>query len=351
MAGTRKTTRRAASDWADLPDDDLLKLRICDLELRIEGTDLEERVRALHGELASRGLKRFQPRVYLGDEWFTPEGVSAISIPFFLAHPRLMALEKKFMLEVEGGTPEWCMKLLRHEAGHCFDHAYRLSRRPAWRKIFGNPKDEYDPDSYRPRRYSKSYVLHLDNWYSQSHPDEDFAETFAVWLTPGLEWEARYARWAVALEKLRYIDRVARRSADRDPRAPGGPLLYSAAHMRSTLDRFYRRRIRENQEDYPDFFDRDLRKIFDGAPDLPKKDHDAGRFLARHRRTIVETVSRWTGEKKYAINALVKRLTARCGQTDLRLGRTEAETGREVAAYLATLVTHHLCTGHFKRTV
>ena len=31
--------------------------------------------------------------------------------------------------------------------------------------------------------------MHLDPWYAQSHPDEDFAETFAVWLTPEVQLE------------------------------------------------------------------------------------------------------------------------------------------------------------------
>ncbi|HXH29010.1 MAG TPA: putative zinc-binding metallopeptidase [Candidatus Polarisedimenticolia bacterium] len=351
MAARPRPDGGTALDWAQLGDEELLKLRIRDLGLRIEGTELEARVAQLYGELETRGLRRFRPRVYLGDEWFSPEDVPSISIPFYLAHPRLKALEKAFMLEVEGGTEAWCMKLLRHESGHCFDHAYRISRRPKWRRLFGSPSDEYDPDTYRPRPYSRSYVRHLENWYAQAHPDEDFAETFAVWLDPASDWRVRYARWTAALDKLTYVDELGRHLSEVEPPVKDGPHTCAASRMTTTLEHFYRRKIREAREDYPDFFDADLRRIFDGRPDLPQKEFGASRFLQRHRRRIVDVVSGWTGEKKYAINALVRKLTLRCQENGLKLGRSDSETNLELAAYLATLVTHHLFTGRFKRTV
>ncbi len=340
-----------AAHWSELDDEELLAIRICDLELKVEGTELEARVEKLFAEMESQGLRRFRPRIYLGDEWFSPDGVPSISIPFFLAHPRLKALEKKFMLEAEGGTEEWCLKLLRHECGHSFDHAYRLSRKRRWRELFGPPSGEYDPDTYHPRPYSRSYVIHLDNWYSQAHPSEDFAETFAVWLNPASNWSTRYARWAGALEKLNYVERLARQYGDREPDVARGPHTYPASRMKITLERFYKRKIRQNRAQYPDFFDADLKSIFDGEPQLPRKDFGAAGFLRRNRSMIVPTVSRWTGEKKYAIHSLVRKLTLRCEQINLRLGKTESQTNLEVAAYLATLVMNYLFTGRFKRTV
>ena len=132
-------------------------------------------------ELEARGLP-VRPDCYLGDEWFSPEGSPVIAIPFYLAHPRLKQLELHQMLEVEGGTYEWCMQILRHECGHAYDHAYQFSSTDAWVEVFGDRDVEYQPETYRPRPYSKSFVRHLPNWYAQAHPDEDFAETFAVWL-------------------------------------------------------------------------------------------------------------------------------------------------------------------------
>jgi hypothetical protein len=338
-------------DWTALPDEDLLKLRICDLGLRIEGTELEPRVQTLRREIEAKGLRRFRPAAYLGDEWFTPEQVPAICIPFYLAHPRLKALEKKFMLEVEGGTEEWCMQLLRHEAGHCFDHAYLVSRRRAWKHLFGSPAEDYDPDTYRPRPYSRSYVVHLENYYAQAHPHEDFAETFAVWLDPASDWERRYARWPAALEKLRYVDALARDLADAKPEVRGGRRTWAVSRLTVTLERHYQRKMKASREEYPDFFDSDLRAIFDGPPDLPRREASAALFLRRHRNALVNTVSRWAGERKYMIDELVKKLAARCQSIDLRLGKPEAQTTLEVAAFLASLVIRYQLTGRYKRSV
>ncbi len=110
------------------------------------------------------------------------------------------------MLEVEGGDEATCLKILRHEAGHAIDNAYQLRRRQARRELFGLPSTPY-PEYYTPKPYSKSFVQHLDHWYAQSHPDEDFAETFATWLTPDADWQTRYVGWP-AERKLHYMDRL-----------------------------------------------------------------------------------------------------------------------------------------------
>jgi hypothetical protein len=200
--------------WASLGDDKLLEVRMCDLNLSIEGTDVELRIAEVDAELDARGLV-FRPRYYLSDEWFTPDGVPGIAIPFYLAHQRLAKLELAQMLEVEGGDPESALRILRHEVGHAIDNAYRLRRRPTRRRLFGNPGIEY-PEYYTPKPYSKSFVQHLDHWYAQSHPDEDFAETFAVWLDPQSMWATRYAGWP-AQRKLEYMDRLMREIAPTRP--------------------------------------------------------------------------------------------------------------------------------------
>src|SRR5215471_3524419 len=146
--------------WCQFKDEELLALRICDLGVQLDGSELRLQINQLHYELAERGVS-FRPDCYLGDEWFSPDGVPSIAIPFYLAHPRLKTLELRQMLEVEGGTPEWCQQLLRHECGHAIDHAYRLSSRQDWPTIFGSPDLEYSPETYTPRPYSKSFVRHL----------------------------------------------------------------------------------------------------------------------------------------------------------------------------------------------
>src|SRR5204862_1079331 len=116
--GARDTVpRMEAAEWASLSDEELLEKRISQLGLKLEGTDLQPFVAQLHAELSGKGLA-FHPPSHVGDEWFVPVGVPAIFVPFFLFHDRLRKLERKLILEVEGETPEWFMKLIRHEAAH-----------------------------------------------------------------------------------------------------------------------------------------------------------------------------------------------------------------------------------------
>jgi hypothetical protein len=143
-------------------------MRICDLKLTISDSDLEECIATLHENLSAKNLS-FHPDGYLADEWFVLEGKTSIGIPFYLAHPRLKALEQKMMLEVEGGAKEQCVKLLRHEAGHAFFYAYQLHQNRKVKHLFG-PSPEEPPESYRPKPYSKSFVRHLDSWCAQSDP-------------------------------------------------------------------------------------------------------------------------------------------------------------------------------------
>src|SRR5438128_5832981 len=149
-----------AADWASLSDQELLERRISKLGLRLEGTGLEPLIRQLYDELLAHGLV-FPPPSHIGDEWFVPIGIPAIFVPFFLVHDRLRALERTMMLEVEGGTREWFMKLIRHEAAHAYNYAYQIPRKKKWRELFGRTSREETPDSYRPRPFSRSYVVNL----------------------------------------------------------------------------------------------------------------------------------------------------------------------------------------------
>ena len=336
--------------WKNLKEEDLLEMRICDLGLQLEGSALEERVSQVRGELKDKGL-RLEPKMYLGDEWFSPEGMVAIAIPFYLAHPRLVELERKQMLDVEGELPEHFSKLLRHEAGHCFDHAYGFSRRSKWQKIFGPHDLEYSPETYRPRPYSRSFVSNLDNWYAQAHPDEDFAETFAVWLDPNRDWKSDYKMWPVALKKVQYVDRLVREVKAREPKGEGGYLPSNANKLQTTLKRYYQKRRREQADAYPDFYDEDLRHIFNAEKVGPRRDTSAAGFLQKNRRAILNGVAHWTGERKFTVESLMKKFIDRCQKLDLRVSKNSEVTHFEVASYLASLVMHYQFTGKFKRTV
>jgi hypothetical protein len=342
----RGRSRRALlpAVWEGWDDERLLGLRMCDLDLRIEGTGLEERMAELCRDLAEHGL-RFQPHAWLSDEWFTPDGVPGIAIPFYLAHPRLARLEQNQMLEVEGGTPEWCLRILRHETGHALENAYRLRLRRRRQELFGKTSQPY-PDHYAPRPYSKSHVIHLESWYAQSHPDEDFAETFAVWLTPGSDWRTRYAGWR-ALRKLEYVDELMREIGPQLPflRSRQRPELLST--LGKTLHEHYQQKRQHYGVDHPDFYERDLRRLFSGAPE------DAGRptaasFLARHRRDLRRRVRRWTGEYSYTIDQVLGDMIARCRELKLHLSGPEDEAKVDFAVLLTVQTMKYLHSGRHR---
>jgi hypothetical protein len=327
-------------DWAELDDEALLDVRMADLPLAIEGT-LADRVARLREELAARRLN-FPLHFYLADEWFTPDGATAVAIPFYLAHPRLTRLEESQMLEVEGGEHEWCMRILRHEAGHAIDNAYRLRLRRQRRVLFGSPGKPY-PEFYTPKPYSKSFVLHLDAWYAQSHPDEDFAETFAVWLTPTSEWRQRYAGWP-ALKKLEYMDTLMTSLADRPPRVVNPEEIDALRKLRKTFRRHYRNKRRHYGIDYPNFYDRDLRRLFSDSPEFAGN-MTAAQFIARIRRPIRRAVAGWTGIYQYTIDQVLEDMIDRCRELKLRLAVPEEYARQEFTVLLTVQAMNYLHSG------
>ena len=341
----RKARASAPSTPPDLngkSDDELLQMRICDLRVKIAGTELEPLIQKFYDELTAKGIS-FKPLCFLGDEWFCPEGSAAIAIPFYLAHPRLKKLEERMMMEVEGGTETWCMRLLRHEMGHVLNHVYLIDRDRRWQKLFGPPSLEYS-ESFRARPYSKRFVRHLAGWYAQSHPEEDFAETVAIWLTPGVDWQQQYRDWT-ALKKLEYVDALMRKVTGEPPKVFSKAKMSEASRLRSRLEAYYKRRRRLYAQDFPDFFDADLKRLFADPTAVPNNER-AAVFLRRSSKMLLNAVSVWTGEPKFTLNRVLRALTQRCADLDLRL-RTES-AGVEVSAYLATLASHYRLTGKFK---
>lgn len=338
-------TEKPQVDLATIPEERLLDLRICDLPVRIEDTWLEQSIAMLHQELRERGL-RFQPRCYLADEWLTPEGEPEIGIPFYLAHPRLTALEKKMMLEAEGETPEWCMKLLRHECGHALSYAYDLNRKKSWQAVFGSSDEPYE-DTYRYRPYSKSFVRHLSYHYAQYHPDEDWCETFAVWLTPGLDWRKQYAGWK-ALEKLEFVDKLMRQIAGKYPKKSGGRQYWRASKIRRTLRKYYEQRRRAEAESQPDFHDANLKRMF---PQAGADTRAVSKLLEHYRKSMVDEIASWTGERKYMVNEVFKKVYQR--SKDLRLATTEPEPVAvlKLSTYLTTLLMNYRHTNRLRGSI
>lgn len=234
-------SRRAARPWwTRLSDDELLDVPLRKLGLRIEGSRLEGLLARLGRELEHAGLARFRPYAWLSTGWFTPHGSTGFAIPFYAAHPRLVALERRMIGYAEGGDAAGCMRILRHEAGHALDNAHRLHRRAAWREHFGAFTTPYRA-TYRPRGGRQHFVENLGNGYAQSHPGEDWAETFAVWLAPGSRWRTRYAGLP-ALRKLCYVDELVREIADRPPVVRTRERIDPLAEQRATLREHYARK-------------------------------------------------------------------------------------------------------------
>ncbi len=331
------------SDWASLSDEQLLERRISTLGLKLEGTSLEPLIKQLYEELSAKGLT-FHPPCHIGDEWFVPIGIPAIFVPFFLAHDRLRALERTMMLEVEGETPEWFMKLMRHEAAHAYSYAYHFQRKKKWQKFFGKTSRESTPSFYRPRPFSHSYVVHLDDWYAQAHPDEDFAETFAIWLTPGFDWRERYKGWK-ALRKLEYIDELMHSIAGLPPTHTPKYRVAEYNCLNVKLKTYYARKRKIFEDTYPDFYDADLRQLFSAPAGIK-----ASSYLRRTRRRLLNSVCQWTNEKKFRVNKLLARLIERCDELGLHVLNDDPQQDFRVSSYITTLVMNYLHTGKFKRT-
>lgn len=308
--------------WARWPDEKLLHLRLRDLdaELSLDSQPLARRLARLHDELAGRGLT-FGPHCWLSEGWFAVDGIPGFAVPFYLAHPRLRRLERRQMHEVVGGTTTWCMKLLRHEAGHAIDAAYRLRYRRDWQSVFGDPRRRY-PASYRPRPSSRSYVLHLRNWYAQSHPCEDFAETFAVWLASGSGWKRRYRGWP-ALEKLEFVDALMAEVAGRPAILRSRGRLAPLGRLREPLRAYYERRrafwARESLADA----DEALARLFPGAraDGLGCRASDLVRAL---RPGLARTPAFAGFARRYLLDQVLQDLVRRARETAARVEPTPA---------------------------
>ena len=337
-------SRAVAATWPDLSDDELLNFRLADLPVKLDGTAVEAHIGQLSGELAARGLK-FPLHFYLSDEWFTPDGVASMAVPFYLAHPRLERLEKTQMLAVEGGEHEWCMRILRHEAGHVIDNVYKLRRRRARRELFGLSSVPY-PEFYTPKPYSKSFVMHLDPWYAQSHPDEDFAETFAVWLTPESNWKTRYFGWP-AIKKLEYMDALMHSLVGKPPLVESTDEIDPLRKLKRTLRSHYKKKRRLHGLDHPAFYDRDLRRLFSDAPEFSNR-ITAVQFVNRMRPTVRRLVADWTGIYQYTIDKVLEDIIVRCRELRLRLAVSEEQAKQEFTVLLTVQVMNYLHSGRHR---
>ena len=314
---------------------------IRDLGLTIEGTRLEPILQEFSQELARVGLTRLEPRFYLSTEWGVPFQTVAIGIPFYLARPELTAIHQEYRGHIEGFDRADILRYLRHEMGHVVNYAYRLYEDEEWILRFGSITQPYE-DDYRPQPFSRRYVRHLPGWYAQKHPDEDWSETFAVWMTPGIDWRREYEGWPEALAKLSYCERTVARILDRDPLVTDAEPDEDVGEIPYSVGEYYEHESAEPGDSaaFPPGLDGALRAIFErlGDPAGPGNTplRTAGSLIHSLKGELMENVFRWTGHFPERTRVLLRHLEERAGH--LELGYPASHEAAAIIA-LTTLVT------------
>jgi hypothetical protein len=320
----------------------VLDKKVSELGLRVEGSPVEKYVHQLYHELERRGFRKFKPVCYLTDEWGCPDQQPVLGIPFYLADPKLRKLESAVdKLEDE----RQIMMYMRHEAGHVFNYAYRLYTTPEWRRLFGPFYRAYR-DDYTPVPFSKKFVRHIEGWYAQKHPDEDFAETFAVWLTPRSPWRRQYKGWP-AMQKLRYVERVSRAVADVEPIVNTGEVDITPEDISDTVAQFYERAAQERQARIDLALDAHLGKIF--LDRRRKESRPAADIVSRHKPELIDNITYWTGVQRPIIRGLIESICRNCERMKLwgELGE-EPRYLVEVTALATVLAMNFLTRGRFE---
>jgi hypothetical protein len=330
-------------NYSRLETSDLLKIKLKNLSIGIKGSIIEGRISKLFSELEEKGLS-FKPHIWISDEWFTPDDTAGFAVPFYLFHPRLIKLEKEEMYEAEGEKKTECMQILRHETGHAISHAYKLYRLQSWRKIFGNYKKPY-PLSYSPRIRSRDFVTHLNAWYAQAHPLEDFAETFAVWLSPKINWRKFYRGWN-ALHKLNYMDEIMKDIGSRDQIIPPGEEYANLKDLNYTLAEHYRRKKKFYSVDWAHSFDPELQKIF--TQDKKKGKSTAWIFLKRERSGIRRNISEVLDVPQYTVDQLLSDLIKRSIRLNLFLKTNEDEAQKRILIIITAQLMNFSHSGYHR---
>jgi hypothetical protein len=311
--------------WVDYDDEKLLKLRFKSLGLTLAASDIWRDIQRLYADLDRRDLG-FRPHVWLSTEWFSPDRIPGFAIPFYLAHPRLQQLERRMMGEVEGGNRKWRQRILRHETGHAIDNAYGLGRRATWRRVFGKATKPY-PDDYSPRPSSRRHVLHLGHWYAQSHPSEDFAETFAVWLQPKARWRRDYVDWP-ALKKLEFVDELMNDIRDETPKNRDRSVIEPLREVEQTLGEHYAiKRERYGGEDRR--YDAWLARVFVRRERRPRG-FPASRFVREIEPQLRRLLERRARLHPYFVDHAISIVKRRSRQMDLVLRSSRRDAKRPV---------------------
>lgn len=332
-------------DINKLSEEELLATRLCNLPVRIERTHVDKAIARVKRELKSRRLS-FVPHFWISDEWFCPDGIPGLAVPFFVLHPRLQKLERRFVGEVEGGNFKTCMKLLRHELGHVLDNAYYLRRKKRRQQIFGPSSTPY-PDSYMPKLYSRAYVQHLGLGYAQSHPDEDFAETFAVWLTPGAGWRRKY-QGTQALEKLEYMDSLMKEIKGRRAFRRSRDVYQPLSRMKMTLSEYYtNKRAHLGLIEGDRSIDRSLKEAFTSASAARSREL-LSEFIASRKEELKREVASGVGEYHYRVEWVIQDVKKRAEKLGLTARSSSRETKQQILDILVDQSLRYRYSGRYR---
>ncbi len=349
VEGENTPWREGSSEHEVSPE--ILNKRICDFDLRIEGGPLENVIDRFRRELAERGIIKLKPAFYLSDEWGVSDGTVAIGIPFYLADGRLRRVQQARSGVVEGKDDEDILRYLRHEMGHVVNYAYQLYEDHDWTALFGPMSRPYT-DEYRSVPFSSDFVRHLPGNYAQKHPDEDWAETFAVWMTPGSDWTTQYQDASAALAKLMYCERVMTDIREREPYVTLTVIDSDVRDIQKTVAQFYDEGEIQGVA-LPRSLDGDLMGIFSsyqthtGDPGAGGVER-ASLLIRRHEDELADAVYWWTGMDHALTHALLDHVAGRAERMGLSYPLAQRDRVIvQLAAFLTTLAMNYVYRGSF----
>ncbi|WP_127714051.1 putative zinc-binding metallopeptidase [Halobacteriovorax sp. HLS] len=320
-------------------NNNLLKVPLCSLNLDFSDSVVEKAIEIVRSELDLKGIK-IELHFWISDEWFCPDGITGIAIPFYLLSKELIELEKQYIGYAEGEDLNWCLKLIRHEVAHALDNAYGLRELTKRAELFGRVQTPY-PKEYTRRPYSKRYVINLEENYAQSHPEEDWAETFAVWLDPNSNWKKKYAKWP-AIMKLEYVDSVMRKLNPREL-ITCEDTLDEISTLSITVEKYLERKLKSKNKYKKQLFGRNLNRIF-----KPGSHNNASSFLSKREKEICSKVAKTTNQYHYIVKDVFKELKQECKAKSLTLKKPSSQTKKEIEALLYRKTISYIKQGQHK---
>ena len=311
--------------------EDLLDLKLRDLDLSIKGSWVERDIEAFYTEIKNKGLK-FKPHIWVSEDWYSPDGVPGFAIPFFLLHPRLMKLENEMIGEVEGGNSQWFLKLLRHEAGHAIDNAFGLRKKKRRQDLFGKTSLPY-PESYDRKPYSKQYVRHLDASYAQAHPDEDWAETFAVWLNPNSNWKVSYQSWP-CLKKLELLNEIMFALKGKIQPVKNKVKTDQLKDLDITLREYYIEKRKRFGISTSPFYEKKLPSI------LTKRTNNStlplAKIIRKQKKDLSKKLASQNKIYQYQAEQFLNEFVSYCSKENVQIKNTDAPIPKELISFLHT---------------